>query len=199
MAQSLLARLPFRVIEETDEFVLVGRSPELGKLTLFRARGPREPGSLMCVGIGIPGATASTTLAAGEGLEIELVPSAPDGEVDISHVELRVPDPLASVRTWLACGFERARTLGRAERIRLGGTHLVLHPGPAPAPEVTKPLLDHVGLLVDSIEETRRAVANLGFEVEREVEGDDSWALFVRGPDGVEVEYIEHKPSFALA
>ena len=42
-------------------------------------------------------------------------------------------------------------------------------------------------------------VANLGFEIEREVEGDESFALFVCGPDGVEVEYIEHKPSFAFA
>jgi catechol 2,3-dioxygenase-like lactoylglutathione lyase family enzyme len=197
VARTLLSRLPFRVIEETDEFVLVGRSPELGKLTLFRADGPRERGSLVNIGIGIPCATASTTLVAGEGLDLELVPSAPDGEVDISHVALRVPDPVRSVRTWLAFGFERAGTVGPAERVRLGSTYLVLHPGPVE--ETRRPLLNHFGLLVESIDETRRAVANLGFEIEKETEGDESFALFVRGPDDVEVEYIEHKPSYALA
>ncbi len=197
VTQNLLSRLPFRVIEETDEFVLVGRSPELGKLTLFRAPGPRERGSLVNVGIGIPCATASTTLVAGEGLDLELVPSAPDGDIDISHIALRVPDPVKSVRTWLAFGFERAGTVGPAERVRLGSTYLVLHPGPVD--ETRRPLLNHLGLLVESADETRRAAANLGFEIEREVEGDESLALFVCGPDGVEVEYIEHKPSFAFA
>jgi catechol 2,3-dioxygenase-like lactoylglutathione lyase family enzyme len=197
VARTLLSRLPFKVIEETDEFVLVGRSPELGKLTLFRAPGPRDRGTLVNIGIGIPCATASTTLVAGEGLDLELVPSAADGEVDISHVALRVPDPVKSVRTWLALGFERAGTLGPAERVRLGSTYLVLHPGPAE--ETRRPLLNHLGLLVESIDETRRAAANLGFEIEKEVEGDESFALFLRGPDDVEVEYIEHKPSFALA
>ena len=39
VAAMVCARLPFRVLERTDEFVLVGRSPELGKITLFQLRG----------------------------------------------------------------------------------------------------------------------------------------------------------------
>jgi hypothetical protein len=70
---------------------------------------------------------------------------------------------------------------------------------PGPADEPPKPLLNHLGLLVESVEETRRVAANLGFEIHREVDGENSRALFVCGPDRVEVEYIEHKPSFALA
>jgi catechol 2,3-dioxygenase-like lactoylglutathione lyase family enzyme len=185
------------VIEETDEYTLVGRSPLLGKLTLFGAEGPRGRGALMGIGIGIPGATASTTFDAGEGLEVELVPADRDGEVDISHITFRVPDPARSVRIWLAFGFERAGTVGPAQRIRLGETYLVLHPGRAQ--EAPRPLLGHLGLLVDSVDDTRRAVQNLGFETDREVEDNDSRALFVAGPDGVEVEYVEHKPSFAVA
>ncbi|HSI97670.1 MAG TPA: hypothetical protein VK926_04855 [Gaiellaceae bacterium] len=37
VAAALLSRLPFRVIEEMEELVLVGRGPELGKITLFEA------------------------------------------------------------------------------------------------------------------------------------------------------------------
>jgi hypothetical protein len=35
--------------------------------------------------------------------------------------------------------------------------------------------------------------------VDKVVDADNSRALFVTGPDGVHLEYIEHKPSFALA
>jgi hypothetical protein len=44
MAAMLCARLPFPVLERTGEFVLVGRSPELGKITFLRARGSARTG-----------------------------------------------------------------------------------------------------------------------------------------------------------
>ena len=53
-ARVVLARLPFRILEEGDDFLLLGRSPDLGKLTLFEAPGPRERGALLRIGIGIP-------------------------------------------------------------------------------------------------------------------------------------------------
>ena len=42
-------------------------------------------------------------------------------------------------------------------------------------------------------------MAEQGFHVNREVDAENSKAIFVRGPDDVELEYIEHKPSFVLA
>ena len=43
------------------------------------------------------------------------------------------------------------------------------------------------------------SVAERGPAVTREVDVENSRALFVRGSDGVRVEYIEHEPSVALA
>lgn len=195
-ASALLARLPLRILEETDEFVLVGRRPELGKLTFFAAPEPREAGSLVRIGIAIPCAMASSRVDLGEDLTVELVPGPRDGEVDLDHVALRVPDPDASARAWLDLGFQRAERVGPIERVRLGDAFVELHPG-SPQPS-RQPLLNHVGLLVESIEEARSGVAEAGLAIQRAVDAENSRALFVSGPDGVEVELIEHRPSFAL-
>jgi catechol 2,3-dioxygenase-like lactoylglutathione lyase family enzyme len=197
----ILTQLPFRVIEETDDFVLLGRDVDLGKLTLFRSEepGPREPGALRSVGIGVPAATVERTLYLDEGrLRLELRPSDPDGEVEVSHVSLFAADPAASARGWLELGFEPAtKGADGTLRVRLGAQHVELH---AAAPKTTdRPLLNHLGVLVESFEDVQRAVADEGIEVNRVVEAENSRALFVTGPDGVELEYIEHKPSFALA
>ena len=198
IAARLLAQLPFRVIESTDEFLLVGRGPELGKLTLFRSSPQREAGVLRRIGIGIPCATAERTIDLGEGLELELVPGDPEGEVDLAHVALVTPDPAASARAWLELGFEPTpRGTDGAVRVRLGDSRIELHRG-SPSP-TDRPLLNHLGLLVDSIDDAKSSAEAEGLNVTREVDADQSRAFFVEGPDGIEIEYIEHKPSFALA
>jgi catechol 2,3-dioxygenase-like lactoylglutathione lyase family enzyme len=198
VAARILAQLPYRIIEETDEFVLVGRGPELGKLTLFGEGGPRERGVLKHVGIGIPGGTEERTRDVGEGLELSLVPSDPEGDVDLHHVAFVVVDPERSARSWLEYGFEAAEnTPEGVRRVRLGDAYVELHPG-SPT-ETDQPLFDHLGLLVESVEDVYREVEGHGYHVNRTVDGEDSRAVFLRGPDGIELEYIEHKPSFALA
>jgi catechol 2,3-dioxygenase-like lactoylglutathione lyase family enzyme len=198
-AARILAQLPFRIIEETDDFVLLGREPQLGKLTLFRAdEGPREPGVLRSVGVGIPCGTVERTLYLEDGLRLELVPSDPDGEVEVVRVTFAVPDPGASARRWLDFGFEPApKGSNGALRVRAGSQHLELVPG-TPR-ETERPLLNHLGVLVESFDEVQRVAEAEAFEVTRVVDAENSRALFVCGPDGVELEYVEHKPSFALA
>jgi len=199
VAASLLAQLPFRVIEESDEFLLVGRDPELGKLTLFRADGPRESGALRRVGIGIPCGTVERTIDLGDDLELALVPSDPDGEVELDHVALVVHDPASSAREWLEFGFAPApKGHNGVLRVRVGPQHVELHPGSPPETH-GRPLLNHLGLLVDSFDDVRREVARRDLQVNRVVDAENSRALFLSGPDGVELEYIEHKLSFALA
>lgn len=195
VASALLARLPFRVLEQSDEFILVGRSPDLGKVTLFEGPGPRERGSLVEIGIGIPCAAATTSMELDDGLRVALVPTGPDDEVELVHVGLAARDPEASARAWTRLGLARAGRVGAIERVELGRACIELHPQAPGTAE--RPLLDHVGLLVTSLEDVHRSVDDLGLEVTREVDAENSLALFVAGPDGVEVEYIEHKPSFA--
>jgi uncharacterized protein YcnI len=37
-----------------------------------------------------------------------------------------------------------------------------------------------------------------GLEVDDVKDAENTFAVFVRGPEGVRVEYVEHKPGFAL-
>jgi hypothetical protein len=198
VAARILSQLPFRIIEESDEFVLIGRDPELGKLTLFHADPPRDAGVVRSVGIGIPCATVERTIEIGDGLRLDLVPADPEGEVEVAYLAVVTPDSASSARDWLRFGFGPApKGASGVPHVRLGAQHVELHAG---KPEPTsRPLLNHLGLLVESLDEVRAWVDSTGVAVNREVDAENSRALFLDGPDGIELEYIEHKPSFALA
>lgn len=189
-AAALIARFPFRILERGDDFLLVGRSRELGKITLFGAPGPRERESLISIGIGIPGGTMCMTVDAGE-LPVQLVPTPPACDVDLHHVAFRVPVPERSAERWLRYGFERAEPCGGVRRVRLGGATVELRPGSVIPSD--RPMMGHLGLVVDSLDDMRRELEGSELEITREVDARSSRALFVDGPDGIELEYIEHK------
>ena len=46
LAEFLTAHVGMHVIERTDKFTIVGADARRGKLTLFAAEGPRQPGAL---------------------------------------------------------------------------------------------------------------------------------------------------------
>jgi catechol 2,3-dioxygenase-like lactoylglutathione lyase family enzyme len=185
--------LGLRVIERTERFTLLGEDPRRGKLTLFDAEGPRERGALGRIGLrvrSLDGRPPAVDL--GEGLEIVLV-EQPDGpELDLDHVALLSEDPAAALRGWKRLGFAAAGE----SRVEVGGAHLEFLPGRPGQPE--RPLLNHVGVLVDSVEEHRAEAEELGVEIDSLVDAPNTLALFVWGPDRVKLEYIEHKPSFSL-
>ena len=78
----------------------------------------------------------------------------------------------------------------------MGGAYLELIPGDPGEPE--RPLLNHLGVLVDSVEEHQAEAEELGVEIDDLVDAPNTLALFVWGPDRVKLEYVEHKPSFSL-
>jgi catechol 2,3-dioxygenase-like lactoylglutathione lyase family enzyme len=185
--------LGLRVIERTDRFTLLGDDPRRGKLTLFDAAGPRERGALARIAFkvsSLDGRAASVDL--GEGIEVVLV-EEPDGPgLDLDHVALFSADPVAAARGWERLGFSPA---GRA-RVEVDGAFLELLPGEPGRPE--RPLLNHIGVLVESVEEHRADAEDLGVEIDDFVDAPNTLALFVWGPDRVKLEFIEHKPSFSL-
>ena len=193
---SLAARLVglgLREIEQTDRFTLLGGDARRGKLTLFDAEGRREAGVLARIGLRVPGADGADA-GLGEGLVLRLLPG---DEIDLDHVALRVPDPDASARRWLDYGLHAApSTDDGATRVELGGAFIELERSDVLYSE--RPLLNHLGALVASAEEQRAEAEGHGIEVVNVVDAPNTLAVFVRGPDGVMLEYIEHKPSFSL-
>jgi catechol 2,3-dioxygenase-like lactoylglutathione lyase family enzyme len=193
---SLAARLVglgLREIEQTDKFTLLGGDARRGKLTLFDAEGPREAGVLARIGLRVPGGDGADA-ELGEGLVLRL---SPGDEIDLDHVVLRVPDPDASTRRWLEYGLRPAPpTDDGTARVELRGAFIELERGDAPRSDL--PLLNHLGALVASAEEQRIEAEEHGIEVVNVVDAPNTLAVFVRGPDDVTLEYIEHKPSFSL-
>lgn len=196
-------KLGMHEIERTDDFTLVGAHAERFKLTLFAAEGPRDPGPLQHVALRVSdlaqaeAALGSATAGPGEGLRIVLVEGETPVEYDLDHIALAVPNPGASADAWHLLGFHPARPAGDGVvRVGLAGAYLELLPGPTTQPE--RPLLNHLAVLVESADDLRDQALQAGAEVVDVKDAENTYAVFVNGPDGVKLEYVEHKPSFSL-
>ncbi len=194
----LVEELGLRVIAQEAHFTLLGGDARRGKLTLFDAPGPREAGPLAEVVLSVPECAAtvdrlgSTTVDAGEGIVIRLVPGKPGDVVDLAGVVLYAADPAATATAYEQFGFERVGDV----RVEVAGAFVELVVGDPTIPE--RPLLNHLAVLVDSAQGQADAAKALGIEVESMVDAANTIAAFLTGPGGVRIEYVEHKPTFSL-
>jgi catechol 2,3-dioxygenase-like lactoylglutathione lyase family enzyme len=196
------AKLGMHEIERTDAFTLIGADARRFKLTLFAADGPREPGPLQHIALRVSdperaeAELGGTSADIGEEIEIVVVGAETPVEYDLDHVALAVPDPEASAQAWQLLGFHPARPRDGVVRVGVAGAYLELLP--APAVETARPLLNHIAVLVESADDLRDQAVEAGAEVVNVVDAENTYAVFVNGPDGVKLEYVEHKPSFSL-
>jgi catechol 2,3-dioxygenase-like lactoylglutathione lyase family enzyme len=209
-ARFLTKHLGFHVVDHTERYTLVGAGGRLGKLTLFDApQGTTpSPGEIERIAIRVADPEAAATklppeagaevrdggyiFTGPEGLPLALVPG--EGEFtdyDLEGFVLHSGSAEESARVFVEMGFapgDDATSVSAGEyRIRLTDS----------APDGGG-MLFHVGCLVDSAEDHRKEAEKQGFEIQDFVEGPNTLAVFVRGPEGVSVEYVEHKSSFSL-
>jgi catechol 2,3-dioxygenase-like lactoylglutathione lyase family enzyme len=78
----------------------------------------------------------------------------------------------------------------------VAGAYLELSAGAYSRPD--RPLLNHLAVLVESADELRDQALAAGAEVDDVVDAENTYAVFVLGPDDVRLEYVEHKPNFSL-
>ena len=201
LAKFLCDHLGMHVIEETDTFTLVGIDAKLGKLTLFDAEGPRQRGALERVVLRVRElervltALPFDTMRQGDGVAAFEAPAgvplglveAEGEEFDIDHVVLGLSDPEAAARELAALGFERRDDGDRYVRIVRGN-----------AADGGRPLLNHLALLVEDARGIQQEAEGAGIEIDDVKDAKNTFAVFVRGPEGVRLEYVEHKPGFAL-
>ncbi len=210
-AKFLTSHLGFHVVDRTERYTLVGAGGRFGKLTLFAAPGGTKPrsGAIERINIRVedPHSAAARLpreaeveeqggeyfFTGPEGLPFALVPT--EGEFtdyDLEGLLLRSRDPEESARGFVQMGFSQGEdTTVKAGEYRL---HLVPDTPDREDPE----MLFHLGCLVESAEDHRKEAEEQGFEIQDFVEGPNTLAVFVRGPEGVSVEYVEHKPTFSL-
>jgi catechol 2,3-dioxygenase-like lactoylglutathione lyase family enzyme len=194
LADFLCERAGMHVIDKTDTFTLVGADAKKGKITLFDADGPREPGALGRVGLNVHDPSLAGSVSAPGGLQIEFVDHRAGDEWDLNHVQLNVPDPAHAVEEFLQLGFE---TGDGPEAVVAGDKTIYFVESGNGAHESARPLLNHLALLVDSYKDHVENAKERGLAYE-EVDAANTWAVFVTGPYGIRIEYVEHKPGFAL-
>ncbi len=212
-AEFLTSHLGLHVVDRTDRYTLVGAGGRLGKLTLFDAPegSVPSPGVIERIDLRVADpASARLPRDAGEPLESRDGAyrfSGPEGlpfalvqgrgdftDYDLDGLVLGSADPEGSASRFVEMGFEpdgEAATV-----VRAGGYRLRLVPSTHDGGK--QPMLFHLGCLVDSAGEHRTEAERRGLEVQDWVEGPNTLAVFVRGPEGVSVEYVEHKPTFSL-
>ena len=195
VAEALRGTLGLREIDRQDTFTLLGTDARRFKLTLFDAEGPREPGPFEYVALrvntrprGVP-----PELEVGEGIAVVLVERETPVDFDLDHVALRTADPRATAAEYERYGFAPAGS----GRVEVGGAFVELHSGRR-LERPARPLLNPLALLVDSADDAVLHAEELGIEVESTVDAPNTYAAFLVGPDGVRIEYVEHKPTFAL-
>jgi catechol 2,3-dioxygenase-like lactoylglutathione lyase family enzyme len=193
--------LGMHVIDLQERFTLLGSDARRGKLTLFDASGPREPGAFGHVALRVSDLAAARSVLPdgtgeifdiGEGIQVTLVEGETDIDYDLDHLALRSSDPVATAAEYERYGFEPAGTA----RVRVGGAHVEFVAGDPGPPE--QPLLNHLAVLVDSTEDVIADAGDLGIEVESVVDAANTYAAFLWGPERVRIEYVEHKPTFSL-
>jgi catechol 2,3-dioxygenase-like lactoylglutathione lyase family enzyme len=207
----LTSHLGFHVIDHTGRYTLVGAGGRVGKLTLFDAPEGVEPSPGVIERINIRVADAQTAVRLLSEVEVESVNggylfSGPEGlpfalvpgegnftDYDLEGLVLRSGDPEGSAQSFVRMGFapEEDATTVRAGEYRL---RLI----PSGSNGETQGMLYHIGCLVDSAEDHRREAEEKWFEIQDFVEGPNTVSVFVRGPEGVSVEYVEHKHTFSL-
>jgi len=214
VADFLTDHLGMHVIERTDRFTLLGADALKGKLTLFDADGPRERGALQHVALRVNDLEAvlaqlpadlhvdrengSAFFDVGdEGVRLGLVEAETETDYDLDHVALYSADPGGTADRYRAYGFNSAEPAASgAPRVEVSGAFVELHDGDPGEPE--RPLLNHLAVLVDSAEEHRAEAERNDIEVQDFVDAPNTLAVFVWLPEHVRLEYVQHKPTFAL-
>ncbi|MGH3011260.1 MAG: VOC family protein [Gaiellaceae bacterium] len=207
LADFLAAHTGMHVIDRTDKFTLVGADARRGKLTLFAEEGPRDAGVLARVGLrvfdvdealaALPDEVAVEQVdglaefEAGEGLRLAFVQVGEGVAYDLDHVAFRVPDPAATFGRLAELGFDAVDG-----SLSAGGASIVLEEG-EPG-ESDRPLLNHLGLRVESAQDHIEEAERRGLEIADVVDAPNTYAVFVWGPDRIKLEYVEHKPTFSL-
>ena len=214
IADFLTGGVGMHVVDRTDDFTLVGSDARRGKLTLFADDGPRERGPLKHVALRVwdlkdaladlPGDADLERPRDGEayfdvyeGLRLGLVEAETAVEYDLDHVALWSGDPAATAAAYVPLGFTATEPGPSGnERVEVGGAYVEFHPGDASEPE--RPLLNHLAMRVDSATEHIDDAKEMGVEIDKVVDAANTYAVFVWGPERVKLEYVEHKPGFAL-
>ena len=199
-AADLCERLDVEVLDRDDRFTLVGPARAAGKLTLLDVDGGGSTSARRLVSVLIASGdevavhapfTVSGGLFLTFGTASQLGSKAPTGA--LVGATIRSPDPVAAARCWVEQhGLRPGAVQPEVATLFVGEVGMLTLVREDEPGEGDDPMLDHLGIAVASAKASLRHAEALGLEVVDVVEARTTNAVFVEGPDGVVVEYVEH-------
>lgn len=202
IAIELCDLLDVHVVDRTDRYTLVGASATSGKLTLFDPPSDAHPESGVPVSVLLADEATRRPLEIIPGLILtfgvhdRIIASTPRHSV--IGLTLGASEPAAVAAQYRThYGFEPHSSPDGSAAVALADSIIAFNPGSFAG--AAQPMLNHLGLLVASAQQHINAATEKGLRITNVVDAPNTLAVFVDGPDGVTIEYVEHKPEFALA
>jgi catechol 2,3-dioxygenase-like lactoylglutathione lyase family enzyme len=203
--EELLEAFELRVIERTERFTLIGPDFEHGKITLLDAEPGPRPEAQQLVSLVFaeqPDAIDATPRVLSNGVVVTLQSTDDLGDSgghlprhSLVGVVLRSEDPERAGANFAAQQGMHVRSEARdVVTVEVGagaGDGLITLLRAGGEPVMGPDPLDHLGVLVDDAAAWRDALGADGGVIDRWVEAPHSRAVFVPGPDGVIVEFVE--------
>ncbi len=203
--RELTSRLDVHVIEQTDRFTLVGAHADYGKLTLLDAVDDRDPTPNRIVSLVLAEASGSA------GSPPEVMPGGlvltfakvDDLGADWAHtphhalvaVAVRAEDPPAAAAQLEAGHDVRVGAVGHDHAVlevgEENGNGRITLTRETWSDDDRPSMLDHVGIRVADAQAWRDHFERTDAVIDRWVEAAHSKAVFVEGPEGLLVEYVE--------
>jgi hypothetical protein len=208
VAAWLCEHLDVHVIDRAERLTLIGPSATAGKITLLdrapvmEGQRPRAVDRLVSIVLAERGGSGRAPLVHPDGLVITFDEESEAAQTAPRHslvgVTLRADDPAASAAIYAATwGFEARSVHPDVAVLEVGGSSVTLVRDSAYGAGAHTALVDHLGMLVADAQAHAEEARRDGTDVEW-VDAANTWAAFVTGPDAVRLEYVEHKPEFAL-
>lgn len=185
------------VIERTDAFTLLGPTATDGKLTLFDPPTNVRPEPDRLVSVTLADDANREPMQITDQLLISFAARRSARRHSLIGATLRSADPTIAAAKYVASfGFSAQSAHPDVATVTVGEAVITL------VREAVKPVaqgvLNHLGLLVQSADDCLSNAHELGLHVSRVVDAKNTKAVFVEGPEAIAIEYVEHKPEFAL-
>lgn len=207
-ADQLVRELDWHVIERTDRFTLLGAHPDHGKLTLLDATDEQQPdpGRLLSIMLAERGEDMPPPITISDGLIATFAPVdtlGPSWQQVPRHalvgVSLKANDPpIAAAVLEAEHGMHVDAVSPEHAVLDVDGTatsgRIILNRERWSSD--ADGMLDHVGIRVEDAEAWRERAERDGIEVVKWVEAEHSRAVFLAGPDGLVLEFVELTKAF---
>lgn len=200
--EELVEEFDLHVIEQTERFTLLGARDDYGKLTLLDTPDGETPtlGRIVSVVLAEPDGATSPPRTLRCGLVVTFTASTAPRHALVGLGLRAVDPPIAAAELERRHGMHVETVTPDLAVLAVGGAaagdgHITV--SRERWDEGSVPMLDHVGVRVQDAARWREHARSVDVDEVRWVEAPHSRAVFVQGPEGLLIEYVQQTAAFA--